>query len=178
MKRMAALAGALLLTLVLATPAVAIQASTYTVATAYCSVDPGPDYREWGAGPTWHVRDAGLGMQMFLLIGDAWEDNGWRYIYGEGINGVPNKVGYTAQGKIEVRDSQFGDFDGAWMSNMSGLRVTLNGLDGADYDHLKISVVGQSNVDVFGLPDMPDWVCEPPVAAGEDWFEISTWTLH
>ena len=98
--------------------------------------------------------------------------------YGEAVNLVPNKEGYTAHGKMEVRDSQFGDFAGSWSSTPGGVNVTLNGLEGALYGHLKIAIVGQNTVDVVGLPDMPDWVCDPPVEAGEDWFEISTWTLH
>ena len=179
MKRMAALSGALLLTLVLAAPAAAGKASTYTVAAAWCGWSGGSDMQEWQAGQTEHLRDTWTDhYDLFLLDDDDWVYNGTRAVTAKVINFVPNKAGYTAQGEIEVRGSLFGDFDGSWMSNSSGVRGTLHGLDGADYDHLKLAVVGQSNVDVFGLPNMPDEVCDPPVAAGEDSFEISTWTLH
>lgn len=147
MKRMTALCGALLLTLALTTPAVAVKAVTATVAAAQCSIGVGPDFREWGDEQTWHWRASNSHYEMFLLDEGQWVDNG-RWIYcGEAVNLVPNKEGYTSHGRMEVRDSVFGDFAGTWSSNPSTVNVTLKGLDGALYDHLKISVVGQAEGD-------------------------------
>jgi hypothetical protein len=176
MKRMAALMGALLLTLVVAAPAMAARPVTYTVAAADCGFVLDPGFREWEAGRTWHGRDFGSGeYELFLLVGNEWVGNGFRYISNNVLNLVPSPAGYSAQGEVQVRGSLFGDFDGAWMSNSSGVRSTLRGLDGALYGHLKFAVVGQSMVDVV-VPDPPDVACGVPFQ--DDWFEISTWTLN
>jgi hypothetical protein len=177
MKRTAALLGALLLTLALAAPAVAAKAVTATVATALCPGYPGSDFREWGNEQTWHWRDAGSENEMLLLdVGtDTWLPNGDRIHYAEGVNLVPNKEGYTAHGKMEVRGSRFGDFAGSWSSTPSTVEVTLHGLDGALYGHLRISIVGVSG-EFSDLPALPTTACGgdyPP-----EWYEISTWKLH
>ena len=175
MRKLVVLCGALLLTLVLAAPAAAGKASPYTVAAAWCGWSEGSDMQEWQAGQTEHFRDTWTDhFDLFLLVGDAWVPNGTRAVTAKVINFVPNKDGYTAQGEIEVRGSLFGDFDGSWMSNSSGARGTLHGLDGADYDHLKTAVVGQADGSE-GLPTAD--VCGEDVW-GADWYEISTWTLH
>jgi hypothetical protein len=175
MKTMAALIGALLMTLALTAPAVAVKSVTATVATAFCEPDPGPDLRDWVAGKTYHVRDWGFTFQMFLLDNGVWIDNGTRIHYDEADNVVPNKEGYTAHGKMTVLDSVFGDFDGSWSSTPNNVNVTLKGLEGALYGHLKISIIGASG-EITGLPALPDQACGGTY--DPNWYEISIWTLH
>ena len=128
MRKLVVLCGALLLTLVLAAPAAAGKASPYTVAAAWCGWSEGSDMQEWQAGQTEHFRDTWTDhFDLFLLVGDAWVPNGTRAVTAKVINFVPNKDGYTAQGEIEVRGSLFGDFDGSWMSNSSGVRGRSTG---------------------------------------------------
>lgn len=171
MRRMAALFGALVMTLVLGAPAAAAKPfDTYTVAEANCGGVPS---REWMAGTTWHARGGLGGFETFVLIGDEWVANGTETWVDFLINA--NEHAFIGNGKLQVRDSVFGDFDGIWLCNNGSVcGGTLKGLDGAAYGHLTIKVVGQASVD-DGLPTTD--VCGQD-EWGADWYSINTWTLH
>ena len=173
MKRMAALTGALLMTVVLTAPALAAKPfATYTVAEANCGGAPS---HEWMAGNTWHARGGLGGFETFVLIDDEWVPNGTETWVDYLINA--NENAFVGNGKLRVRNSVFGDFDGIWLCNNGAVcGGTLKGLDDAEYGHLTIKVVGQNTVDVVGLPDTPDVACG--VSFQDDWYAINTWTLH
>jgi hypothetical protein len=182
MKTLVVLMGALLLTLLPAAPAAAVKESkhTVTVANAYCSFDVGPGYREWASGNAWHGRDLITNAATFILDDDRWVEDGTVVVTGD-INGSARL--YTVQATVELHSSMFGDFEGIWVcgegpSMARTCGSTLKGLEGTQYDHLKTTVLGQSNVDVHDLPDMPDMPCGDGRVFPEDGFQIDLWTLH
>jgi hypothetical protein len=174
MRKLMALGGALLLTLLTTAPAVAAKPfATYTVAEAQCGGEPG---HEWfSGGDNYHARDHAAWFETFVLIDDEWVPNGTETWVDALIN-VNDDHAFSANGKLQVRDSVFGDFDGIWRcNNGKACGATMKGLDDADYGHLTIKVVGQSMVEVI-VPDPPDEACGVPFQ--DDWFAINTWTLH
>jgi hypothetical protein len=123
MKRMAALMGALLLTLAVAVPAVAAKppSVTVTVADATCGMEPGD--REWESGNMWHGRGLVTHQETFLLVGDAWVPNGTLTVTGD-LN-VNERI-FNAHGPIQVRGSAFGDFDGTFHCATGGCGASLS----------------------------------------------------